>query len=247
MTALSANLQPLAWAHGFIKSTNRAANSSYANGAHGWLGSMTMSVDGVARPVVSGASMAALCTTIPGADANGGVVLSARQAAVTVQFAAGATKTLSVTSITYGATIAILIQQGTDGGGATTNTAEQMCNLIRSNGELDQLLRCKATGTGAGLTATATATAIKFVTMLGVAQYEYNALAGALTLNVCDGFQVGQWGAIPDTATPPVLNSVAYIIDDATVSGTADPLSFKAPFGLLDSRGQAYVNLQEAR
>lgn len=244
MTAMTKNTQPLAWAHGFVKSSNRAAGTTYAASVHGYLGAMTISVDGTPRPAVSGTSMAALCTNYPGADADGGMYLSARTANVTLQLLGGTSKTLGVASITYGSTIAIVIQQATDGGGLVTSTANDTVNLIRGNAETDRLLRAKATGTGAGLTATTGATTIAFITLLGVANQEFDA---SQVLNDCDTFDVGQWGAIPDTAVPPVLNAIAYIIDDQTVSGSADALSIQVPYGLLDARGLAYVNLEEAR
>lgn len=249
MTALAANLTPLAWAQGWVKESRRAAAGTYATGKRGFFGSMNISVNGVAQPLVSGTALVALATTFAGADANGGVVMRAKRANVAVQFAAGNSKTLSVTSITYGATIAILIQQGTDGGGATTNTAEQMCNLIRGNGELNKLLACKATGDGSGLTATTAGTAIKFIEMLGVTERDIDNSAGGspLALTEFDCFHVGLYGLTPDAAAVPVLNTIGYLADDQTVTATADPLSFTAPVLQTDPRGFMFVDLSEAR
>lgn len=235
------------WLHGTPKQRRPGASSVKAAKVL-YLGGVAMEVDGVAEPVLSGSSLVAVCTTIAGADANGGVVLRARKRGVTVQFAGGTSKTLGVTSITYGATIAILIQQGTDGTPVVTNTAEQMCNLIRGHAELNKLLACKATGTGAGLTATAAATAIKHLSILGVPTERYTAPAGAvLDLRSSDVFDIGCLAmAGASGAVPTVLNSLAYLVDDAQVKSTADPLDFAVVVKHIED-GRIFVDLCEAQ
>lgn len=249
MSALTQDSLTRRWLHGMPREQTRPGKSQFAAGKIAYLGSMNLFADGVAQPVVSGAPLVALCTTIPGADVNGGVVLRARDPNVTVQFAAGASKTLSVTSITYGASIAILIQQGTDGGAATTNTAAQMCNLIRSNAETDRLLACAPTGNGSGLTATAAATPIAHIAMGGVPERQINNSDSVTVLQLRPSivFNRGIWGVQGDPTTPPtLLNGNAYLVDDQTVSGTADPLALRAPLRQFDD-GIFYIDLCEAQ
>lgn len=226
-----------------------ASSSNFAASKTAYVGALMMAVAGVAEPLLSGAGLVAKCTTIAGADANGGVVLRSRQPNVTVQFAGGLTKTLAVTSITYGATTAILIQQGTDGAGAVTNTAEQMCNLIRGNGELNKLLACEATGTGAGLTATAAATAIAHLEVLGVSPERLETVisGAAMTLRPSIAFDVGPYGMLAVSASEPTkTGSYVSLVNDNEISVATDGLDFHAPLIAIEN-ALYFVDLAQAR
>lgn len=237
------------WYQGGPTAQRRPYGGQFAASKKAFLGSVCMQVAGIAMPLLGGASLVALCTTIAGADANGGVVLRSRQAGVTVQLAGGNDKVLGVTSITYGAsTIAVLIQQGTDNGGAVTTTAAQMCNLIRSHTELSKLLACKPTGTGAGLTATAGATAIAHLEVLGVPERQIdNAANGsALTLLPSMVFHVGKWGmAAVSGEAPTIFGSSVFLANDAEISKAADPLNFRVPLVAIEN-GFYFVDLGNA-
>lgn len=245
MTALAQDNLTRRWYQGFPTRQMRA--SQFAASKIAWIGSLCMAVDDVAMPILGGSLLAAQCTTIPGADADGGVVLRAREAGVTVQFAAGNSKTLGVTSISYGATTAVLIQQGTNGGGTVTNTAEEMCNLIRGNAELNRLLVCESSGTGASITATAVATAIKHVRLLGLPErrIDNSAVGSAVDLLPSIVFHQGAWGM--DGSTPPTLvGDTAYILDDSTVTKTSDGLNFRVPVVAIDG-STIFVDLTQAQ
>ena len=245
MTALAQDSLFRRWYQGFPSRQLRAAQ--FAASKVAYIGSLCMAVNDVAMPVLGGALLVAQATTFAGADADGGVVLRAREPGVTVQFAAGISKTLGVTSITYGATIDVLIQQGTDGAAATTNTAEQMCNLIRGNAELNKLLAVKATGTGAGLTATKAATAIACISLKGIPERRIDNSASGAAVDLLPSivFHQGVWGM--EGSTPPTLpDDMAFILDDATVTKTADPFNFRAPVVAIDGT-TIYIDLTKAQ
>lgn len=245
MSALTKDNLIRKWYQGYTSRQTRA--ESFAALKTAWIGSLCMAVDDVAMPVLAGTALAALCTTIPGADNNGGIILRSTEANVTVQFAGGLSKTLGVTSITYGSTIAILVQQATDGAGATTNTALEMANLLRGNAEVARLVTCKATGTGAGLTATAAATTIAQIRLLGIPErrIDNSASASPATLLPSIVFYMGTWGM--DGSTPPLVDGdQAYILDDATVTKTADALNWHAPVMAIDG-SIVYIDLLQAR
>lgn len=242
MTALAANLTPLAWAQGWIKESRRAAAGTYATAKRGFYGSMNICVNGVAQPLVSGAAMAALCTLFAGGDANSGLYVSARQSGVRVALVSGAAESINIVN---GTTIDISVTYNNG-----VSTPLTVANLIRGNGRANELLRVKHSGTGAGVLLVAAALgAVVAIELLGVTERDIDNSAGGapLALTEFDVFHVGNYGLIPDAAATPPLNSVGVLLDDQTVTATPDPLAITAPVLQTDPRGFMFCNLLEAR
>ncbi len=242
MTALAANLPPLAWAQGWITESRRAAAGTYATGKRGFYGSMNISVDGVAQPLVSGTAMTLLCKSFAGGNADSGLFMSARRSGVRVALVSGAAESIN---IVYGTTIDISVTYNNG-----VSTPLTVANLIRSNGKANELLRVKHSGTGAGTAIVAAAlAAVVFIELLGVTEAEINNAAGVapLALTEWDVFHVGNYGLTPDAAATPPLNSIGYLLDDQTVTATPDPLAITAPVLQTDPRGFMFVNLNGSR
>lgn len=242
MTALAANLTPIAWAQGWIKETRQAAAGTYATGKRGFYGSLNIGVDGVAQPLVSGTAMQSLCKSFPGGDANSGLFVSARQGGVRVALVSGLAESINIVN---GSTIDISVTYNNG-----TSTPLTVANLIRSNGKANELLRVKHSGTGAGVLLVAAAlAAVPFIGLLGVTESEIDNSAGVapLALSEWAGFHVGCYGLVPDPAATPPLNSIGVLLDDQTVTATPDPLAITAPVLQTDPRGFMFVNLSEAR
>lgn len=245
--ALSADAPSTNYANGGIKGSRRPASGTYAAGKVAFLGGINMAVDGVGQPVVSGASMRALCYLLPGADANGGVYLSARRRAVRIRTLGGQSKTLGVDSISFGATLDITIQLGTDNSSVVTTTGNALVGLILGHGMLSELLRCQPQGTGASISTVAAMTAVPCIALLGVPSERFGDAASnaAQTLPAELCFHVGDFGIPGATGSLPVVGSVGYLVDDNTLSATADSLSIQVPVR-SNERGFYFADLQEA-
>jgi len=211
-------------------------------------GGLSMAVGGVGNKLLSGASLAALATTIAGADANGGLVVRARQPSVRVQLLGGVSKSLGV-NVVFGATIDVVIQQATDGGGVTTNTALEAANAVRAHALANSLVAIKHTGTGAGLTATAAAGAVAHIAFLGAAAQTYDASAALAdkTLDLPDGiFEQGTYLCLGASGDEPSMPGALVGLADCTCKKTLDPLDFVAP--MVGFEGSAfYVDISQAR
>lgn len=246
MTALAGNFVPQSWLHGSPMGhpSRRPGLQQLAIGKKLWLGAVAMAVDGIARPVVSGTDMLALCLKVDGADANGGVYFRARDASVRVIVSGGTSKTLGVTKVDYGATTDVWLQLGTDNAAAVTSTALEACAAIRAHAEANRLLACKHQGTGAGLAGTTSAAAVPHIAMLGVTQQVLDNADGAAVLQLLPSheFKIGVYGML-GSAT---VNGIAWILDDQTVTGTDDPIAFRVPVRASD-RGLIFCDLAEAQ
>jgi hypothetical protein len=212
-------------------------------------GSLAMSVNGTVNSLVSGSALNAFCTTIPGADGNGGLIFRSMQANTRVTLLGGISQTLSVNvSFANAGFVDVIIQQGTDGGGLVTSTALLVANAVRAHGLADELLHVTVTGTGNGLTATATATLINQIVLLGAADETYINLTGsAVTLNM--GFKLGKVRAVGKTGDVPVpanIGGLVTLVDDSyTIAATLDPMAFTAHLLDLDFASVPYIDLFE--
>ena len=221
------------------------AMPTLAAGLKVWKGSLCMHLGGVVRPVVAGATLAALLTTIPGADANGGITLRAVRPGVTVALSGGTSTSLGLTSITFGAnTVAIVIQLAADNAAAITTTANALVAFIRSHAFLNGLFVCQATGTGAGLCAAASTTAITFGAVVGWAADTYGDAASQANQSIAMSFAQGAARVAVGSPAPTAaaLGGPVGLNDDlGTVDLTPGPLDFTAILSNIDSRGAVYV------
>lgn len=249
MTALAANMTPSsAWCQGGIQTSRRPAAGTYATGKRGYIGSLTLAVDGVAQPVVSGAAMAALCSTYGAGNAQ--LIVSARRAGVRLALVdpAGNSKVETVT-VAFGATtIDVTVSLATDGGGAITSTPNTIVQSIFRHAQANDLLRVKAGGTGASAVVAAAAAAVKFIELLGIAEQEVDNSAGGspLSLRPSVVFHLGKAGLLPAAGAAPLIHSMATLIDDQTVSLAPDSLALVAPVVHIE-QDLHYVDLEEAR
>lgn len=250
MAALTTDLLIREFYQGMVsKPSRRPSLGKVAASAILFLGAVCMQVDGIAQPVVSGTAMTAKCLTVPGANAgaNAGVILSSREDKVRIVFANGGNSQVLSVGIAYGDTIDITVNLATDNAGAVTSTANAVVAAIRAHAEANRILRAKATGNGTGLAAVITATAVPHITLLGVNnQRRYtNDVAQTDVLPQYIAFTVGPWG-MQGNNKPPVANQTpAYLVDDQTVTLTADPLSLRAPV-VANDQGLIFVDLKEA-
>ena len=128
-----------------------------------WKGSFVMLVGNKLYPFEAAMNTATLptkFTSIPGADANGGFVTYAKQQNVFIQLVGGVSKTLGVTVVYTANTVTVVVQLGTDGGGAVTSTAQAVVDAILAHATASRLIRIGATGTGLGLPVVTAATAV---------------------------------------------------------------------------------------
>lgn len=221
------------------------AMGTLASALKSWKGSLGIHLGGVVRPLVAGATLAALLTTIPGADANGGVTLRALRPGVTVALSGGTSTSLGLTSITFGAnTVAVVIQLAADNAAAITTTAAALVAFIRSHAFLNQILLCQATGTGAGLCAAASTTAITFGAVLGWAEGTYGDPAAQSNQTVPMLFQQGAARVSVGSPAPTAaaMGGPVGLGDDlGAVTLAPGPLDFTATLSNIDSRGAVYV------
>jgi len=150
-------------------------------------GDCCMLIDGVAYPAKSAAALGGLLltlgSTIPGADANGGILLYSNRPATKVQLLDGTSKSLGLDSVVYGAgELDVKIQLATDGGGAITSNALALAAFINSHALLRGTfgIHAAATGTGLGLSTVAALTAISLVGLAGWSRGAYVNATGAI-------------------------------------------------------------------
>lgn len=239
---LSQDQVPNNWLHGMPQYARWPALGKIAAGAKCYLGSISMSVDGLVMPVLSGTAMAAKAKTFAGGDANSGLIVLSRSTGVRVALISGAAESISTTM--GGTTIDIGITYNN-----TVSTPNSLANLVRGHAEADRLLRVKATGTGAGTAITAAAlAAVPAVLMMGQAPQRLDNSDSSdptpLPPSIC--FPVGPYGVQADPSNLPPLNGEAFIVDDNTISSVADPLAFRCPVRYVDSKGMYYADLSAA-
>lgn len=221
MTAAAGNFVPLEWFQGLPVRVRRPSAGTIAAGKRAFIGALQLAVNGVLYPLVSGTTLAALCTLAAGADANGGSYYRSNRQNVTIQHISGGAESIAVT---YGSTIAVALTYNNG-----TSTALTIAKLVRQNAECQALgIKTKAQGTGASSPAAVAATAIAHIVLEGVAKRDINNSAGgsALALASDDVFEIGNFGLLPESsALAPAIDSRGYLLDDQTVSKTADPLN----------------------
>jgi hypothetical protein len=243
---MAANELSILWSQnkgGYARhATQLAASTTIKKGA------LAILAGGVVTPLVSGTALNTLCTTIAGADGNGGLVFRSEESNVRVALLAGATKTLGVTvSFANAGFVDVIVQQGTDGGGLVTSTAALTVQAIRSSGLANELLHVIYTGTGAGLTATTSATAINKLVLLGAADETYanttvSVLTGNMTFYIGTfGLCIGKTGDVPGVAN---IGAHVTLVDDSfTVAATLDPMAFTGKLEDIDFRGRPHVKI----
>jgi len=225
-----------------------ATSDNFAASKTAYVGGVMMAVDGVARPLLSGSSLAALCLACDGADANGGIYVRALVPGVTLTLNGGTDQTLALTSITEGATIAIVIQLATTGTTVTT-TGLVLSNFIRSHARLNELIQAEQQGTGASICAAKTATAVPHIEVLGECpeRLETVVAAAAMTLRPGVVFNVGPYGMLPLSGSVPTkTGAMVSLVNDVEISKATDRLDFHAPLVAIES-GLYYVDLARAR
>lgn len=204
---------------------------------------VAMQVNGVATNVVTGTAMQAFCLANAGGDANSGFFFSARSSGIRVALISGAAESIN---IVFGAST-IDINVTYNNGVSTPLT---VCNLIRSNGQANQYLRCRHSGTGAGTAIIAlAATAVPFISLLGctVANYDNSAGVAPLTFTAPDMvFDLGTL-AMAASGTPPPApgDPLVFFNDNNSVKAARDPLDIAAPLRGIEN-GKCYVDLAAA-
>ena len=221
---------------------------SVATGKKIWSGSVAMLVGTTVTPLVSGSALVALSTTIPGADANGGVVAYSSQQNVRMQFLAGVSKTLGVSvSFANAGTVDVIVQLGTDNGGVVTSTASDVVNAIRAHALASSMLSVTFTGTGAGLAALAAATAIVKITVLGMAAATYDDAAGVAPLAIPMAFIWAYGNCAVKTGDVPTINQIGgkvLLVDDiGTVAATIDGFSQTGTLIDIAEDGTVFVKI----
>lgn len=248
MTALANDRLSQHWHQGHCGKYRRPSTQTMAASVCSWLGGVNMHVNGVARPILSGTALAAVCTAFNGADANGGIYARALAPGVTLALAGGTSKTLAVTSITEGETIAIVIQLGTDGADAVTTTGAVLANFIKGHARLRELIRAEMQGTGASICAIASATAVAHIGMLGVAPRRRDNAdnVSALTLHPADAYEVGTFAMLATGTAPTLRDGWVSISDDQTIAKATDNLDFQAPLVHIAGTARYFIDLERA-
>ncbi len=208
-----------------------------------WRGTLAMNVNGQVFAMDKVAN-ALLFTTIPGADANGGVTLWSRQQNIFYTQLGGVSKTLSV-SVTYPGP-SIIVQLGTDGGGLVTSTAAQVVQAILAHAVASQLLHPAFTNTGAGLAAAATATPVTQYTLLGIAEETYDNSTGAANLIQEMRFKQGivrLAGLATDPVTYAMVGGQVALVDNVTVQGSLSSNSYNLKLVDVETSGAIFVDL----
>ena len=222
--------------------------SSLATGKKLYKGTLGMHVAGVVQPLLSGASLAALLTTIPGAaaGANAGVTFRPSKVNVRVSHAGGTSQSLRVISSTFGATyVDVAIGLATDNADAVTTTAAAYVAFWRSHAFLNSLSQVLATGDGTGLCATASVTALTFASVLGWSSDTYDNAAGGSPLPVAMSFNQGAARVANGTpaVTAAMIGSQVALTDDITVDAAIGALDFTGLLVDVDSQGAVYVQV----
>lgn len=207
------------------------------------IGDLCMAVDGVAWLARGSTGLAGLLNTlsskIPGADANGAVILrSTGRAKIAVQFLTGTSKTLGIDGYAYaGGQWEVRIQLGTDGGGLVTTTALVCAAFINDHPRLrDAGLRAVASGDGTGLCALAALTAVSLVGLLGWATGAYNNSASGSNATVELTFAIGSGIMSAASVTRLLVPCDGRVTNHTTVT-TIYSNEFDIPIRIQDYNG----------
>ena len=190
----------------------------------------------------------ALCLNVPGADANGGVVLYSQQANVRYsQITGGANKVFGVTVSYLASSVEVIVQLATDAGGVSTSTAATVIGGIAAHPVAGGFLRATVTGTGLGLAIAAVAAFVPVVSLCGVSTNTYDNSAGVADLSVAMLFQRGVMAVAPlstDSPTIAMVGSDVAIVDDNTVKATVGRMDLTVKLSDILSDGTVFVVLK---
>ena len=218
--------------------------STLASGKRTLKGGLSMLVGGKVYPV---GALTALALSLPGADADGGILVWSPQQRVRIALTGGTSQTLGLTSITFGAsTVDISIKLGTDNADAVTTTGAALAAFIRTHGLLSQILRVAPRGTGASICAVATVTAVPQVMLLGWAAKTYDNSAGGSDLAVEMEFKTGVAQAAPasgDAPTRAMVGGQVTLTDDVTCAAAYDPFALQAELVDVTASGYPYIRV----
>lgn len=253
MTAMAQSQGPLIRYRGDDWNHIRPWGGKYKAGKYGLLYSLNMQVDGIARPLVSGAAMDALATPI--GTGNSGLKITARRKGV--KFAiidpGGNSKERHIRITTSGAFTVVSLYAATGSGGAITTTSQETQDAIRANAEADALLRVKLAGDGTGAVVAAAAADVVAIERAGfLADREIDGGAEDLVLPPDLTFVVNEPGdgvGLLLTGTAPVEGGKTYLIDDQTCSATpASALDLEAVcVGVRPDLGLYFIDVAGAR
>ena len=207
-------------------------------------GALSMMVAGKVYPV---GALTALALSLPGADADGGILVWSPQHRVRIALTGGTSQTLALTSITFGAsTIDISIKLTTDGADAVTTTGAELAAFIRNHGLLSQILRVAARGTGASICAVATVTAVPQVKLLGWSSKTYGDAASVADQPIEMEFKTGVAQAVAngsDAPTRAMVGGQVTLTDDVTCAAAFDPFALQAELVDVTASGYPYIRV----
>lgn len=207
-------------------------------------GGLSMRVGGKVYPV---GALTALALSLPGADADGGILVWSPQQRVRIALTGGTSQTLGLTSITFGAsTVDISIKLGTDNADAVTTTGTALAAFIRTHGVLSQILRVAPRGTGASICAVATVTAVPQVKLLGWASKTYGDTASQADQTIEMEFKTGIAQAVGngnDAPTRAMVGGLVTVTDDVMVSAAYDPFGLQAELVDVTPSGYPYIRV----
>lgn len=164
--------------------------------------------------------------SVPGADANGGLLAWTPQARVRYsQLTGGINKTLGV-SVVYSANfIDVIVQLDTDGAGVSTSTANSVVTAVASHGSAAGLVKLIAQGTGLGLASAFAATSVPVVFIAGVALNTYDNSASSAAISTFNmvyhkGDSIQLAGLSADSPTSAMIGSKMALVDNITIRAT---------------------------
>lgn len=248
MAAMTASLIPgPSWLHGMPATCRRPWAGTLATGKKLFIGALTLSVDGVAQPVVSGAAMTALCSAFGAGDSQ--VIVSARRGPVRFSMVdpLGNSKPLGIV-IVPGNPIDVVVNLATNGGGTVTSTSSDVVQAIRAHSQANHYLRAKHGGNGTGVVVPLAATLAKVIQLEGVCYREIDNLAGVAPLQLMpdDVFHLGKFGVLPLGGAAPKVDQWGFLADDQTVAVGSDPLALAVKVLHVDVQGLYFVDLEGA-
>jgi len=176
-----------------------------------------------------------LFRTVPGADANGGIVLWTTQANVFYSQSKAASSVLGLKIVYATNQININVTLAADGGAVVTSTANDVAELIWGHATASKYLHANFTGTGLGLAAAFVSAHVPEQVLLGLAEETYDNATNASALVAPMRFKqgvcaIGQYGLDPVTISN--IGSDVAIADCNTIKATVGPLDY--PVKLID-------------
>jgi len=185
--------------------------------------------------------------TVPGADANGGVVLWSKQDNVRYRQVSGGANKKEALSVVFGSsTIDVTMQLETDGMGVVTSTGLSVATFLLSNAFAQKYFQFSYTGTGLGLAAISSFTLVPQAFLLGLSETTYDNAAGVVDLVEPMRFYRGAMrlgNLSTDPVTSAMIGSQVSIVDCNTVKATLDPLSQRGTLLDIDLNGAVYVSI----